>query len=125
MEDRTPAASRPAPGGCPGRGMESDERRRRGRQPQATFPYLPGRAARRRKLARPPELTVDLTDLGGALLDWQRRDPSVTDIAAAVQASDLAVVASPTYKATYTGLLKLFLDRIPGTARWLASPPSR
>jgi FMN reductase len=24
------------------------------------------------------------------------------------------VVASPTYKATYTGLLKLFLDRFPG-----------
>lgn len=30
---------------------------------------------------------------------------------AAIQASDLVVVASPTYKATYTGLLKLFLDR--------------
>jgi FMN reductase len=67
------------------------------------------------KLAgRPPELTVDLTDLGGALLDWS--DSGVTDIVAAVQASDLAVVASPTYKATYTGLLKLFLDRIPGGA---------
>ena len=67
------------------------------------------------KLAgRPPELTVDLTGLGGALLDWS--DSGVTDIVAAVQASDLAVVASPTYKATYTGLLKLFLDRIPGGA---------
>jgi len=28
-----------------------------------------------------------------------------------VQAADLVVVASPTYKATYSGLLKLFLDR--------------
>jgi FMN reductase len=65
------------------------------------------------KLAgRPPELSVDLADLGGALLDWS--DSAVADIVAAVQASDLAVVASPTYKATYTGLLKLFLDRIPG-----------
>ena len=65
------------------------------------------------KLAgRPPELSVDLADLGGALLDWS--DSAVADIVAAVQASDLAVVASPTYKATYSGLLKLFLDRIPG-----------
>ncbi len=67
------------------------------------------------KLAgRPPELSVDLADLGGALLDWS--DSRVAEIVAAVQASDLAVVASPTYKATYTGLLKLFLDRIPGGA---------
>ena len=28
-----------------------------------------------------------------------------------MKAADLLVVASPTYKATYTGLLKLFLDR--------------
>ena len=67
------------------------------------------------KLAgRPADLSVDLTDLGAALLDWS--DPGVADLVAAVQASDLAVVASPTYKATYTGLLKLFLDRIPGGA---------
>ena len=62
----------------------------------------------------PPELSVDLADLGAALLDWS--DRAVADLVAAVQASDLAVVASPTYKATYTGLLKLFLDRIPGGA---------
>jgi FMN reductase len=67
------------------------------------------------KLAgRPADLSVDLTDLGAALLDWS--DPGVAGLVAAVQASDLAVVASPTYKATYTGLLKLFLDRIPGGA---------
>ena len=67
-----------------------------------------------RLAGRPPDLSVDLTDLGGALLDWS--DSGVADIVAAVQASDLAIVASPTYKATYTGLLKLFLDRIPGGA---------
>jgi FMN reductase len=67
------------------------------------------------KLAgRPADLSVDLADLGAALLDWS--DPGVASLVAAVQASDLAVVASPTYKATYTGLLKLFLDRIPGGA---------
>lgn len=31
----------------------------------------------------------------------------------AVAKSDLVIFASPTYKATYTGLLKLFLDQFP------------
>jgi len=57
----------------------------------------------------PPDLAVDLVDFGPALLDWS--DPTVAEAVAAVQASELVVVASPTYKATYTGLLKLFLDR--------------
>ncbi len=62
-----------------------------------------------RLTGRPADLSIDLTDLGAALLDWS--DPGVAELVAAVQASDLAVVASPTSKATYTGLLKLFLDR--------------
>jgi FMN reductase len=57
-----------------------------------------------------PDLSVDLADLGPSLLDWS--DASIGDVVTAVQNSDLVVVASPTYKATYTGLLKLFLDRI-------------
>src|SRR5580658_5213668 len=61
-----------------------------------------------------PDLSIDLADLGGALLDWS--DASIGDVVTAVQGSDLVVVASPTYKATYTGLLKLFLDRIAGGA---------
>jgi FMN reductase len=56
-----------------------------------------------------PDLSVDLTDLGAGLLDWA--DPKVAEIVAAVQASELVIFASPTYKATYTGLLKLFIDR--------------
>ncbi len=55
---------------------------------------------------------MDLTELGAALLDWT--DPGVTDLVTAVQASELLIVASPTYKASYTGLLKLFLDRFGG-----------
>jgi FMN reductase len=63
------------------------------------------------KLAgRPADLSVDLVDFGAALLDWA--DQQVAATIAAVAASDLLIVASPTYKATYTGLLKLFLDRI-------------
>jgi FMN reductase len=57
-----------------------------------------------------PDLQLDLIDFGGALLDWT--DAAVNDAIAAVQDSDLMIVASPTYKASYTGLLKLFLDRI-------------
>jgi len=56
-----------------------------------------------------PDFAIDLADLGPKLLDW-----SDADIAAAIEqvkAARLVVVASPTYKATYTGLLKLFLDR--------------
>ncbi|MCW2527461.1 MAG: NADPH-dependent fmn reductase [Pseudonocardiales bacterium] len=61
-----------------------------------------------------PDLSLDLTTFGAALLDWS--DEGVKDAIAAVQNSDLIIVASPTYKATYTGLLKLFLDRISGGA---------
>jgi FMN reductase len=56
-----------------------------------------------------PDLVVDLATLGTALLDWQ--DPAISELVGQVGAADLVVVASPTYKATYTGLLKLFLDR--------------
>ena len=86
------------------------ERRSRCRQPQAAVAHISGRAYRCRAARRPAaDLSIDLTDLGAALLDWS--DPGIAELVAAVQASDLVVVASPTYKATYTGLLKLFLDR--------------
>lgn len=61
-----------------------------------------------------PDRSIDLADLGAALLDWS--DAAVADLVTAVKASDLVVFASPTYKGTYTGLLKLFLDRIAGGA---------
>jgi FMN reductase len=57
--------------------------------------------------------TVDLAELGGALFDWS--SPAVKEAAAAVSGADLLVVASPTYKAAYTGLLKSFLDWFPTT----------
>ena len=59
-----------------------------------------------------PDLVVDLAMLGSALLDW--KDPSVAGLVDEVGAADVVVVASPTYKATYAGLLKLFLDRFAG-----------
>lgn len=60
--------------------------------------------------AAPEVTTVELPDLGAGLLGWG--DPAVAEAVAAVEGADLLVVASPTYKATYTGLLKLFLDQI-------------
>ena len=59
-----------------------------------------------------PDLSIDLAGLGAALLDWS--DSGIADLVSAVRASGLVIVASPTFKATYTGLLKLFLDRFPG-----------
>jgi FMN reductase len=59
-----------------------------------------------------PDLVVDLATVGPGLLDWS--DPDVVRLVAEVGAADLVVVASPTYKGTYTGLLKLFLDRFAG-----------
>jgi len=53
---------------------------------------------------------VDLAGYAPRLFDWS--DEELTALTAQVAAADIAVFASPTYKATYTGLLKLFLDRI-------------
>ena len=52
---------------------------------------------------------VDLAEHAPRLFDWT--DPELTALTAEVAAADIAVFASPTYKAAYTGLLKAFLDR--------------
>lgn len=51
---------------------------------------------------------IELADLGPSLFDWS--SGAVKDATARVAASRLLVVATPVYKATYTGLLKSFLD---------------
>ncbi len=51
---------------------------------------------------------IDLANFGGQLFDWSSE--SVKAEVAALSGADLAVIASPTYKASYTGLLKSFLD---------------
>lgn len=61
-----------------------------------------------------PDLAIDLADLGARLLDWG--DAGIAETVETVRRLDLLIVASPTYKATYTGLLKLFLDRFPNNA---------
>jgi FMN reductase len=52
---------------------------------------------------------VDLAGLGPRVLD--PADPAAAEAEAEVLGSDVLVVASPTYKASYSGLLKAFLDR--------------
>ena len=54
---------------------------------------------------------IDLADYTNEIFAW----PSevMGSLNAVVADSDLAIFASPTYKATYTGLLKAFLDRYP------------
>ncbi|XVV16487.1 NAD(P)H-dependent oxidoreductase [Actinoplanes sp. CA-131856] len=54
-------------------------------------------------------LVFDLADHAGRLFTWP--EPEIDELTARVAGSDLLIVASPTYKATYTGLLKAFLDR--------------
>jgi FMN reductase len=74
-------------------------------------------------LEQPGEVTVvDLADHAGDLLDW--RSQEIADLVASVPQHDVLVATSPTYKATYTGLLKAFLDRFPnnGLAGMAAVP---
>jgi FMN reductase len=54
-------------------------------------------------------LVVDLADLAGELFD--PGSARVAELLAEVARRSLVVVASPTYKASYTGLLKAFFDR--------------
>jgi FMN reductase len=52
---------------------------------------------------------ADLAEYAPRLFDWA--DAELTALTAEVAAADVAVFASPTYKASYTGMLKAFLDR--------------
>ena len=56
-------------------------------------------------------VVIDLANYAPRLFD--PADAELTSLSAEVAAADIAIFASPTYKATYTGLLKVFLDRYP------------
>ncbi len=57
----------------------------------------------------PAHLVIDLAEHASSLFDWS--DAELTRLTAEVAAADVAIFASPTYKAAYTGMLKAFLDR--------------
>lgn len=63
-------------------------------------------------VGRDAELVIELTELGPGLLDWS--DAAVSRAVDDVRGSTFVIFATPTFKATYTGLLKLFLDRFAG-----------
>jgi FMN reductase len=66
------------------------------------------------RLLDPAPFSLDVIDLAAVEDDvfaWPHERLSA--LSASVAASDLVVIASPTYKGTYTGLLKAFLDRYP------------
>ena len=58
--------------------------------------------------AHTPTTVIELAELGPQLFDWSA--PAVRAAADTLSASSLAIIATPVYKATYTGLLKSFLD---------------
>ena len=62
----------------------------------------------------PEPLVIDLADHASELFDID--SSTIKGLLESVAKSDVVVVASPTYKATYTGLLKAFLDRYPNDA---------
>jgi len=70
----------------------------------------------------PDTTVVDLADYAGLLLDF--KSTAARELATRVAAHKILVVASPTYKASYTGLLKAFLDWYPnnGLAGVVAIP---
>lgn len=64
------------------------------------------------KLGLETPRVIELSELGAGLLGWG--DSAVAEAVAATREAEVAIFASPTYKATYTGLLKLFLDQFDG-----------
>lgn len=57
---------------------------------------------------------IEVADLPAqAILRAEFRDPSLVAAVEAVQAADVVVVATPIYKAAYSGVLKAFLDLLP------------
>lgn len=65
-------------------------------------------------LGTTPGPEIDLAALGPRLFD--QADPDANDAVEQTLGADLLIVASPTFKATYSGLLKLFLERIAADA---------
>jgi len=56
----------------------------------------------------PPTAVIELAELGPSLLEWGNAE--VTAAKDEVLRAELLLIASPVFKASFTGLLKLFLD---------------
>jgi FMN reductase len=80
-------------------------------------------AALERQGAGPSRL-IDLAKLPSDGLLGRRRDQDVADAIQSVLDAAILVVSTPVYRATYSGLLKVFFDLLPqdGLARKVAIP---
>ena len=56
---------------------------------------------------------LDLASVDANALLFRGSDPSLERAIAAVEAADRILLATPVYRATYSGLLKLLLDHLP------------
>src|SRR5216117_3630774 len=72
-------------------------------------------AALERQGAGPSRL-IDLAALPADALLGRREDPAVADAIQAVLDAGIVVVSTPIYRATYSGLLKVFFDLLPQDA---------
>jgi len=82
---------------------------------QATADILVDRLIAMDQLGENTErIVVYLAEVTGQLFDYPSQ--LIDDLLASVAASDVLIAASPTYKATYTGLLKVFFDRYSNNA---------
>lgn len=64
-------------------------------------------------LPTPEQRVVDLAEIAPGLLAPWSLTPEAADAVAAVKSADVLILATPTYKASFTGLLKLLLDTLP------------
>jgi len=80
-------------------------------------------AALERQAAGPSRL-IDLATLPSDALLGRREDPAVAGAIQGVLDAGIVVVSSPIYRATYSGLLKVFFDLLPqdALARKVAIP---
>ena len=72
-------------------------------------------AALERQAAGPSRL-IDLAQLPSDALLGRRQDQAVTDAIQGVLDAGIVVVSTPVYRATYSGLLKVFFDLLPQDA---------
>lgn len=56
---------------------------------------------------------IDLSALSADALLGRRRDAGVDDALASVSRASIVIASTPVYRATYTGLLKVFFDLMP------------
>jgi FMN reductase len=65
----------------------------------------------RKLVGREPDSVIDVATLGPGLLGFE--DAGVARAVETVRAAKVLVVGSPTFKATFSGVLKVFLDQFP------------